>query len=302
MRLGQLSRKYNIPLQELLEFLDHNSSEFSGWNLNSKVSDNELERIFSYFEIENIEIASSNLEIVQEVEAEIIPKIKKKEMDPSVVMVLTQEQVEKVGETTADQDLIEEKKIIQTEKESEQFEFEEVDFMEDTPSEEEISQDINDKKVFINSNHLLELVETEDFNFDLDKIDVIKVPKKKLEGLKVVGKVELPDENPKKTKKQTYSKVNRTGQLSEEKKERRRLRAKKKKEIFEARQQQREEVVQKKKLKARKTTYYKERMEKVTMQKFAQKQNSIHVAEPKNTVGDRQPKTLIGRFWKWLNT
>ncbi len=158
----------------------------------------------------------------------------------------------------------------------------------------------------------MELLESEEGSPELDQITLIKAPKRELDGLKVVGKIELPEPRVKITEK-ADSKENKPGskrndrkqqrEQSEEERRQRILRAKKKREEAEARKEAKRKEKELREEKERKAAHYRK---KVKLKK--PDPNKVRRVLPPQKVlvdiVDEQPesRSMLARFWKWLNT
>ncbi|GAA5028009.1 hypothetical protein GCM10011506_15490 [Marivirga lumbricoides] len=143
---------------------------------------------------------------------------------------------------------------------------------------------------------------------------VIKAPKISLKGLNVLGKIDLPEPKPKEEKQKHSAEKDKSSNINKKKAHRRlkdnsrgkkreltpqQIREREKKR--EARKQEEAERLRKKK----KEAYYKEKILKPTQEK--QKKNKPKKARTSNTEVNKkqvkpQPTTLLGKFWRWLNT
>lgn len=180
---------------------------------------------------------------------------------------------------------------------------------------EEKVPDLPEKEEFvIESDQLLEQLESEEPTIDLSKVTKIKAPKKELDGLKVVGKIDLPEAKVKVVEeiKDQESEL-KTGrhhrqQVSDEEKEKRRLRAKKKKEDYDERNEARKIEREKKQEKARKEAHYRQ---KIQQQQPSQPKRKAKVEVEVEVVIQQevlevkakrpQPKSVFGKMWRWLN-
>jgi hypothetical protein len=176
----------------------------------------------------------------------------------------------------------------------------------------ETTEEPKSEGVTIETDKLLELLESEDEPVDLSKITLIKAPKKELDGLKVVGRIELPEPKPRTPRKSgppgsgpNTSKNRREHhqQLSEEESEKRRLMAKKRKEEYEARQEKRRKEKEKRQKKALNKARYQQKLEQAKASQLKHKP-----VPPKQETASRAelvpapPKTWLGKLWKWWTT
>jgi len=289
MRLGKLARNHNLPVPEIIDFV--NASEFStkDVNVNTKLSDELVESIANEFGFEQVETESIANKSIEEINEDFTTSPATTEFNQEIVA----EEIEVFDQ------------VIETHSEDATYSTnipEAVD--EDVPDSaedlvNEIDTVVEQEKIEISSEQLLEMIENEDESIDLEQITTIRAPKKELDGLKVLGKIELPEEKPKPEKKSKER--SQKPQLSEEEKEKQRLRAKKKKEAYEAKKERKKKNKEQARLKAQKEAHYRQRIENVaikqTKKKALQTKNS---PEPKPV--ESSPKTVLGRFWKWLNT
>jgi hypothetical protein len=171
----------------------------------------------------------------------------------------------------------------------------------------------------------LELLESDDPSVDLSKITLIKASKKKLEGLKVVGKIDLPEPkikepNAKEAVVEVEEKVKpefnenitqeeienelrkEKRRLYREKQESRRLIAKEKQADFKVRQEKRKlekEIEQKR---SKKEAHYKQKLAPNKPPKVNQKTKKQKQELVETTKLEDQPNSILEKFWKWLNT
>ena len=192
MRLGQLARKYNLTLQEVISYLKGIEPTHETLHHNSKL--NEQTRI----------LLAERFEYLEKPTERTSEEIEQKFVEPEIV---------DIGQTA---------EVPQSEL--------------DTPLPEAEVQDLQKKvEVVIETDKLLELLESEEV--DLSKITRIKAPKMELSGLKIVGKIDLPEPKSKTAEKSEQREKeaepdrnasHQRRQLSKEELEKRRLKAKKK--------------------------------------------------------------------------
>lgn len=282
MRLGQLARKYDIPLQEIIDYLKEETGE--KFHANAKLYDAIETQIFKHFDLYPDDPVLESEEQIEEKEPE-------QSLDePSSEPISPEEDIASVDGELATPS--EPKELMETPVTSEQ-ELQE----QPRPKDDEVIQ----------TDKLLELLENEEANPDLEKVKLIKAPKKELPGLKVLGKVDLPE--PKKKAEQEDQKKkperNRRPQLSDEEKEKRRLKAKRKKEAYEARQEKRRKEQEARRLKELKAKHYQEKLRKaenIKQKKEVTKIEQERTQEPLPVRIKKEPKTLLGKWWRWMNT
>ena len=276
MRLGQLARKYNVSQDEVILYLNEVQPELSPFHHNSKLSNEIEDLVTSRF--------SSSPEETEEA---------------------TEEHSEDIATETNEQkfDVVE----IDHDKEIEASMQRELD---PTLPPIQISEPEPDKQNenAIDTERLLELLESDEESPDLSNITHIKASKKELSGLKVVGRIELTEprsktaeKSEKEEKEPKPEKVNRheRQRLSDEEKEKRRLKAKEKKEQYEARQEKRRIVEEKKQKKAQNKARYQQKMQQI---KASQPKQKIQKEDALPEVSDlpSKPTSFLGKFWQWL--
>lgn len=310
MRLGQLARKYDIPVQEIISYLEEQTGE--KFHPNAKLFDSIESQVFDHFdlhpetepevvedvvEVETLEEVENPEESVEEVSDEL-------EIEPAKPVPATpEEEIALLDGDLADPNDAPHRPTFSDEGEVESAAELEAIAEKDEPGEDEIIQ----------TDKLLEMLESEEIPADLDKIKLIKAPKRELSGLKVLGKVDLPEPKKKEEKPKEivtekdlreYRNPRRKRQpLTEEEKEKRRLKAKQKKEAYEARQEKRQKEQEDKKLKALKEQHYKRKLAQAKAVQVKRSAKHQDPPAPKSKVDTRpKPKTLLGKFWRWMNT
>ncbi|GJM27822.1 MAG: hypothetical protein DHS20C17_04570 [Cyclobacteriaceae bacterium] len=277
MRLGQLARKYGVSKNEIISFLKEIDPNTHSLGQNSKLSEETLTMVAQHFE--NLDLFGEAGEGQEQFQ---------------------QEQEDGQADTPTEDDTI-------TQSES--------DIADPEPASESSPDqaDVSKKKdeVVIETDKLLELLESDESPADLDKITLIKAPKKELAGLKVVGKIELAEPKRKSAEKTAQKKEADTGRnrggrqhepLSAEEREKRRLEAKKRKEDYEAREERRRKAREKKQKKALNKARYQQKLQRANVN--PQKHKELTTSQPALNTEPQPapPKTLLGRFWQWMTT
>jgi len=304
MRIGLLARKHDIPVQEILDFLEEETGE--EFHANSKLYDSVELLVNEHFDLGPEQTPSEESEeIVSESEVDDqTESTDELEVETHVISDDPETPEEDIAAADGDIGLPEEKSETEPDIQSEHID-------PTPPNEDEI----------ILSDQLIEMMESEDQPADLERIKLIKAPKKELSGLKVVGKIDLPEPKKKETKKEPedkevvterdlrdyrYPPKKKRKPLTEEEKEKRRLRAKKKKEEYEARQEKRRKQKEERERKARQEAHYQQTLKRTQTKKTSnqpKKQKSLPSDSKKQTEESRpKPKTVLGKFWRWLNT
>ena len=283
MRLGQLARKYNLSQEQIIKFLDDHNPGMGPYHNNTKLSDQVENLIATHFD------KDFSQEIVEEEPGNISEEPIVKEIEPEEP--IPDVEPEELTESRIQEELDPSLPVVESPE----------------PARE-------DERKAIATDKLIELLDSEDEEVDLSDITLIKAPKKELEGLKVVGKIDLPEPKPKSEEKEKEksprdgsrgkkSRNSKRNELSAEEKEKRRLRAKRKKEEYEARQKKKRQQEEAEKLKARKKAHYEQKLKKkqaaarakVKESKEQEKPELIPVAQK-----PAKPKSSLGRFWAWF--
>ena len=268
MRLGQLARKYDVSPQEIISYLMEIAPGYHDLHHNSK-----------------LDVQTKSL-------------VAKRFDDPEKLRDKAPEEIEQ--------------KFLEQEITDDPEELSEVDQGElDTSLPElEVQEPQKKEEVVIETDKLLELLESEETSIDLSKITRIKASKKELDGLKVVGKIELPEpkikaaeksEQQEKEPKPVKNARHQRRQLSVEEQEKRRLKAEKRKEEYEARKEKRKKAKERKRRKALNETRYQQKLRRSKSNQPKLKDNE-QIPQASSEVAEERPKpkTLIGKFWRWM--
>ena len=275
MRLGQIARKYDVTVQDIIDILKENDPDLDSMHPNAKL-DLESEAFIE----ERFRDSSQDFPVT-DTEAETADiSIKSIEASQTDDKLFDEMNIDIFNELHED-----------------------INSSEDTSSETE--EIIASNPEIITTDKLLELVESDEQNVDLSKITLIKAPKKELDGLKVLGKIDLPE--PRKPKshekedKKSKESEKRQNHISEEEAEKRRLWAKKKKEENEARLEQKRKEKEKQQLKALREAHYKQRVQQIKPKSKKKKSQTVN-SDIIEALAEKKPKTILGKFWRWLNT
>jgi hypothetical protein len=285
MRLGQLARRYDISNQEVNSYIKKIDPNSPTLHPNAKLNEQLEAQLIAYYD-DFLGAPDKKVELVEETQdtdATVSATEDEFELPAQDQTSEAESNVEPIDVTSAEQ----------------------TDEVESAPEKQ---------RETIETDRLLELLESEDEELDLSSFTHIKVPKKELSGLKVVGKIEI--EEPKKkapkeddtTEESEYQQDRRKRRekraLSEEEREKRRLIAKRKKEEYEARQERKRLEKEEQKRKAARKARYEKRLAKaaaVKKVKNASTKSEIVTSEV-YLPETKKPKTIFGRFWKWLNS
>ena len=278
MRLGQLARKYGISKKDIITYLKEKDPKLHSLGQNTKLDEATVELISSRFGDPEQLFDASVTETSEESHELSPPKALDEASEPALTQHSDLEQTPPPA-PQPDQD------------------GEPSSTSESTPGEA------------IETDKLLELLEDEEAEVDLSKITLIKAPKRELEGLKVVGKIELPAPKPKSdqsasAKDRNTKNRNRSDRrvLSEEEREKRRLKAKRKKEDYEARQERRRKEKEKKQRKALNKARYQQKVQQAKANQLKQKRHQPKQEDTAIEAPPSPPKTMLGKLWRWLTT
>lgn len=145
-----------------------------------------------------------------------------------------------------------------------------------------------------------------------NEIEVIRAPKVELPGLKVLGKIELPEPKPEKKEEpeELRKPVSKPGKNipgrrpveTPEEREARRIRNKKAQLKREHQEQERKLERERRMKKKKKEQFYKERVGQKAPQSKAIPETVKKRPSRTTSSQQRRPKTILGRIWLWLNT
>ncbi|MFK7951218.1 MAG: hypothetical protein AB8B73_00105 [Ekhidna sp.] len=343
MRLGQFARKYDIRVQDIISYLNKKDEEIHS---NTKLSDEDESEILDFFGIEPEE------EVIEPPQVDIVESQEKIEESSEIEEEKPVEDEDAWIEQ--DEPVIEEKskkkstkeKAIEVPKESKPLPStpeedialaegeldvlpspedrnEDIANQEESKKEIEVVPPVEDEKKLepkedevIDTDRLMELLESEEEIPELDKIKLIKASKKELSGLKVLGKVDLPE--PKKKEAAEEEKEERKVRDKKSKPvdddwEERRLKAKAKRLKNEARVAKLKKEKEERERIARNAVHYKQKLTSVPAKKKvkAKKKPTVQVekthsspnlsqSKSKKQTQKEQPKSALGKMWKWL--
>jgi hypothetical protein len=286
MRLGQLSRKLKVKPQEIVTFIAENFSSTVEVHPNSKIEDDFIAKIEEHFKLtENPE----------------------KEGEKDSIEEATLASADHVEQTESkDERQIESEEIVEDTIVEEELEVPADNNTSESTDKAESAKENTDKDISQN-----EGIQEEDLNL----VDgVVKAPKVEVEGIKVVGKIDLPE------KKEPAAEVEE-GESPEQpensketvkpnkKRRERKKRSKRKKPEISLEEQKRRELEAYEKEKAAIKEAEKRKKKKHYEQKVAKQKTSVtkqkkktKSTQKKETTSDSAPATLWGKFIKWLNT
>ncbi len=311
MRLGQLARKLDVKQDKILSFLEENHDIIIENHPNSKIEGDALDIVLNNFKVKDS-----------------IPTVKEAVLNEDTELMTKREEVFIVEKT------LEARDEIVLKDSDKNFNIDEVDEIEKNKEENTILKDTIIENQQDESQ--LKVVDDNGEVIILNVVDgVIKAPKKELEGPKVVGKIDLDankskisfilttDGNSidisetileqknilKKQKKEAYLK------RKEDKKRKAGKKRKKQKHILsdlELKEKQAELLVKKriaqvKVDKNKKKAHYEQLLKSKNQQDFSRKKKRKDKTKDESVVKtvkgyDKEPKTVLGKIWKWFNT
>lgn len=278
MRLGQLSRKLKVKPQEIVDFISETFKKTIEVHPNSKIEDEFIAQIEEYFKLEALPTEE--------------PSEKYEDYNEDST---SQQKDIKISHIVQEKNIIEEEYKIEQEKSAND---------DLTETEETILNTNNPEEA------LPEEIIDED---DLNLVDgIIKAPKVDIEGIKVVGKIDLPEKvvPQKEDDQENDSSINQKDKTEKQRKQRERKRqTRRKKPEISLEEQERKEYEAYEKRKAELKEAEKRKKKKHYEKKIAQ-QKASSTKEKKKTKNsnkkdsqeDSVPTTLWGKFIKWLNT
>ena len=278
----QLSRKLGKSQQEIVDFLSDQGIEIK-LHGNSKIPDDTLPSLYQHFEYQD---------------APSTPELAPENVEPTAVAEEEPESTETI--TTIADVIVEEEK----EEEAPMVELE-LEVSESTSVEAEVTV-----PPLPESEDLLTSNEIDDPEIEAEKpnVKIIRAKKVKLEGIKVLGKIELPEP----VIKEKKNEENEKNESSRDSKKRpnhnrnRNSRRGKRSETYEqkqkklAREEARKKRQKERKEKAKKKKHYEEKLQlnnNSASKKKVKKKKQTH--KPKREV--IKHKNPIKRFWAWLN-
>ncbi|MFM7855505.1 MAG: hypothetical protein ACKO96_27165 [Flammeovirgaceae bacterium] len=144
-------------------------------------------------------------------------------------------------------------------------------------------------------------IKTEEFPEQQQPIEVIKAPKVELQGLKIVGKIDLPEAPKKETKEQRQE--NKQERQRRESRQTERKGGKRNPIALQREREEREaQLLREEKLKAEKELKTKRYLSKVKPRTVKPTRLVKEEVEQMVEVAEQQPTNIFGRFWRWLRT
>ncbi len=319
MRLGQISRKLDIPTKKVKEMVeDHFKIELDS-DLNTKLNDEHIEWLADQFKEEPETTSNDSEEKLTEMVAQ-----------SDVPDNMLSEEVNSQVETSSEETESETPEVIETE-EKEEVKQETKESIEVAPTP--LTETENKKVIQVKRGEKISTSADPDSEFyELDEnTDVIRAPKVSIEGIKVLGKIDLPEpkiEEPKDEETSTdgviesdspeSSDENKTKSYHDRRNSNGRGRNRnnkrnKGKESHEQRQKRLDKEAKRKKQKEeaeakerRRQNYLskiQDAKDAAAQKKKAKNKKSAQVSEYQQRINDMpEAKGIFGKIWRWLNT
>jgi hypothetical protein len=278
MRLAQAARKLSITTEDIVDFLEIRGVSIEK-DSNTKLDEEAVEILYKYFEIEE----ESAIKVEEDY------KKNKSDVQEEELEGESEEGNEESEVKQESEKSVEEEKVIPL---------------------NEAQPDVEDRAISIKKSFKTvdELLEGDDENPNDDF--VIKAPKVELRGLNVVGKIDLPEPKPKSKPDQKAEIDQKRGQIVSKKRPQRSPKNKQKRELSPSeirkrevdREARKQERIKKEK-KRKREEFYKEKILKpkqIEQQNKPKKRKSL--VEEASNQKKPTPKTVFGKFWRWLNT
>lgn len=322
MRLGQLARKLDTTTSEIVQYLADKDIDVKDHPNVKLDEENELDVIAHFGGVrtdsppEEVTVEEKEQpELDDELESDLVN-------EESVAVEESPQEIPELDETSLESEVepVEPETIEQTARENLEV------VTRDADDEESMNQPAPKRSITVGElfKQKGETDADEDYEIDeqlLSQVDVIKAPKVELPGLKVVGKIELPQPPSKEEESETeeetepleensndpvepkiirHDRRNKRKRLTKEELEAKRLRNKKAKEKRLAKQVERRKLEEEQRLKNIKKQHYKEKISKPVS--VANKKVKKKAKAKQLTSAQPKPKTVLGKFWRWLNT
>ncbi len=306
MRLAQAARDLSITTDDIITFLEKKGITIEK-DSNTKLTEESVSLLF-----DNFETPISRKQEKEETEAELSPEIIEENqveaIEDNATLELTENSVNKVAEIPEQNNQLQDDITVAKEEETEELVLKETAKEPAAYNETETDEVKTPKeKKYQTVTDLLE--SEEEFSDDV----VIKAPKVSLQGLNVLGKIELPEPKPKAEKvKPEVGTDKKPAKKHSDSRRRREPVKRNRRELTPQQIREREQKRESRKReedakleKRRKEKYYKEKILRPKQeQQKNRKPKKRKEVEPANTPQNRkpQPTTVLGKFWRWLNT
>lgn len=336
MRLGTLARKISITPSKLTAYLESQSIDLSS-GTNTKLTEAQIDLVLEHF---NASLDTEPVEESPAEQAEDQNNTPNEEQEEKVEAEPTPSELEELEQITAEKEEEPPEPVEQEEKTSISDSFAEIALpheLEEEPSLLETEPEVESNELKTN-----EPVEEEEQPYEPkipadidpeiesaaeraaydDSLEVIKPLKVKLPGLKVKGKIDLPEpktptettEEPKKEEKKAYNPdeiITTTGPRRDRRRKPKNYKGKKydkdynpveaarKKKEWEEKKRKEQEERRKKKAKAR---HYKKTVVPTASAPAASKKKLKRTAVSKKQKQEPSTGNVLQRFWRWMNT
>ncbi len=310
MRLAQAARNLSITTDDIVTFLAKKDIEIER-DSNTKLDENSIHLLFKYFDAD-IPVKKSELN-----DTELISEKKDIEIENSYTD-LDNTTVESTEEETLNiQDIeaeIDHTKIddVETEVNESIMENEDIAETEEQKEQSFVKEGENSDAPLGTSQKYKTVADLLEDESNIDDDVVIKAAKVSLQGLNVLGKIDLPEPKSKQEKEESPKRIKKDN--SKNRSPKRAVSRSSRKELTpqQLREREKKKEIRKKeeeerRAKKKREEFYKEQILKPKQEQQKKKKpkqklkKSAHSVENKSTVKPL-PKSILGKFWRWLNT
>jgi hypothetical protein len=317
MRLAQAARNLSITTDDIVTFLAKRDITIEK-DSNTKLDETSVHLLFDYFDteipqkkVQEFQItAIENFEGTQNnIQDEIIDENKNRLESSKNEGYIVEQTEDPLGKLEKSEDNKNQKETNESSLHSEEIEREEVKV--DNQSTHTTSLDVKNEDSAPKPKKyktVADLLEAEE-NHEVDDDIVIKAPTVSLQGLNVLGKIELPEPKPKPDKEvagkeKKESSKNRAPRRPASRNSQRELTPQQARDREKKRELRKREEAERKAKKTREQ-FYKENVLKPKQEQ--QKKRKPKKKKEADHINHQQthkpiPKSLLGKFWRWLNT
>ncbi len=311
MRLAQAARNLSITTDDIVTFLAKKDIVIEK-DSNTKLDENSIHLLFEYFDTDiplKKEVKTESVSVETNSDEELAPQPEENDLqkeeaespikEDDIVEPDTSQEGKLDSEEAQERDDLNESLTV----EENLGEEEPINKEEENQMDEQVSAKPTTKKY----KTVADLLGDEQ---DEDNDVVIKAPKVSLQGLNVLGKIDLPEPKPKQEKEedQKHEKKeqnkNRSLRRPASRNTRKELTPQQLREREKKKELRKREEVERK-AKKKREAFYKEQIlkPKQEQQKKKKPKQKKTTEKIKNQIQPKPiPKTVLGKFWRWLNT
>lgn len=324
MRLAQAARDLSITTDDIIAFLNKKGIAVEK-DSNTKLNEESVSLLFNHFGAEKVtkskaidtsakeDSSSTKPEKTESTTLTTASETENSEMTEPIYDVA--EKPENLEEHNSINNPTEADEIIDS-PEKEEIAVAHINVDEKPFDEQEEVNEVQEESTLKNYKTVADILASEINNEDDDI--VIKAPKVALKGLNVLGKIDLPEPKPKSEKEAAESEKDKDKDKDKLRREKRQSRKPKersgrhKRELTPQQVREREKKKEARKLeeaerlrKKKKEAYYQQKVLKPTQEKQKKtKPKKVKRSNPEQVKKKTkpQPTTILGKFWRWLNT